>query len=72
MSWFGDFQGRRTNTRYRPDGGKGTEFVHTLNGSAMGWPRVWAAVVETHRRADGRIAVPEVLQPYLGASEVLP
>ena len=71
VSWFGDFQGRRTNTRYRPAGGKGTEFVHTLNGSAMGWPRVWAAVVETHRRADGRIDVPAVLQPYLGGVEVL-
>ena len=68
VSWFGDFQGRRTNTRFRR--GTSTEFVHTLNGSAMGWPRVWAAVVETHRREDGRIDVPEVLQPYL-RTEVL-
>ena len=72
VSWFDDFQARRTATRYRPAAGTGTEFVHTLNGSAMGWPRVWAALVETHRRADGRIAVPEVLRPYLGGAEVLP
>jgi seryl-tRNA synthetase len=72
VSWFDDFQARRTATRYRPATGTGTEFVHTLNGSAMGWPRVWAALVETHRRADGRIGVPGVLQPYLGGAEVLP
>jgi seryl-tRNA synthetase len=72
VSWFDDFQARRTNTRYRPAAGKGTELVHTLNGSAMGWPRVWAALVETHRRDDGRIAVPAVLRRYLGDAEVLP
>ena len=72
VSWFDDFQARRTATRYKPAGGKGTELVHTLNGSAMGWPRVWAAVVETHRQPDGRIAVPEVLRPYLGGAETLP
>jgi seryl-tRNA synthetase len=72
VSWFDDFQARRTNTRYRPTAGKGTELVHTLNGSAMGWPRVWAALVETHRQPDGRIAVPEVLRPYLQGAEVLP
>jgi seryl-tRNA synthetase len=72
VSWFDDFQARRTNTRYRPAGGKGTELVHTLNGSAMGWPRVWAAVVETHRQPDGRVGVPEVLRPYLGGAEALP
>jgi seryl-tRNA synthetase len=71
VSWYGDFQARRTNTRYRPSEGKGTEFVHTLNGSAMGWPRTWAALVETHRRPDGRIDVPEVLRPYLGGTEIL-
>ena len=71
VSWFDDFQARRSNTRYKPAGAKGTELVHTLNGSAMGWPRVWAATVETHRRPDGTIAVPEVLQPYLGGVDVL-
>jgi seryl-tRNA synthetase len=71
VSWYRDFQGRRSNTRYRPVEGKGTEVAHTLNGSCMGWPRTWAAVVETHRRADGRIDIPEVLQPYLGGATVL-
>lgn len=72
VSWYGDFQARRSNARYRPAEGKGTEFAHTLNGSVLGWPRVWAALVETHRQPDGRIAVPEVLRPYLGGAEMLP
>jgi seryl-tRNA synthetase len=71
VSWFDDFQARRTNTRYKPAGGKGTELVHTLNGSTMGWPRTWAATVETHRRPDGTVEVPEVLRPYLGGVDVL-
>jgi seryl-tRNA synthetase len=71
VSWYGDFQARRSNTRYRPAGGKGTEFVHTLNGSVLGWPRVWAALVETHRRPDGAIDVPDVLRPYLGGADLL-
>ena len=71
VSWYGDFQARRSNTRYRPTGEKGTEFVHTLNGSVLGWPRVWAALVETHRRTDAGIDVPAVLRPYLGGLEVL-
>ena len=51
MSWFSDYQARRANIRYRPAGGKGTELVHTLNGSALAVPRVLAALVETHRQA---------------------
>jgi len=66
VSWFGDYQARRANIRYRPEGGKGTEMVHTLNGSALAVPRVWAALVETHRQPDGSVALPEVLHPYLG------
>lgn len=65
VSWFSDYQARRASIRYRPDGGKGTELVHTLNGSALAVPRVWAAIVETHRRADGTVAVPEPLLPYM-------
>lgn len=72
VSWYGDFQARRSGARYRPTEGKGTEVLHTLNGSVLGWPRTWAALVETHRRPDGRIAVPDVLRPYLGSAEVLP
>jgi seryl-tRNA synthetase len=63
VSWFSDYQARRGNVRYRPGGG-GTAMVHTLNGSALAVPRVWAAIVETYHRADGGIDVPEALLPY--------
>lgn len=63
VSWFSDYQARRGNIRYRPGTG-GTAMVHTLNGSALAVPRVWAAIVETYHRADGGIDVPEVLLPY--------
>ncbi|MBV8690092.1 MAG: serine--tRNA ligase, partial [Actinobacteria bacterium] len=70
VSWFTDYQARRANVRYKPSGG-GTAFVHTLNGSALAVPRVWAAVVETYRQPDGSVAVPEVLLPYFrGATTV--
>ena len=65
VSWFGDYQARRANVRYRPAGQKGTQVVHTLNGSALAVPRVWAALVETHRQPDGTIVMPDVLHPYL-------
>ena len=65
VSWFGDYQARRANLRYRPASGGGTEILHTLNGSALAVPRVWAAIVEVYRRPDGTVAVPELLQPYL-------
>ena len=68
ISWFTDYQARRANIRYRPAGTKETRFVHTLNGSALAVPRVWAALVETYRRDDGSISVPEVLRPYLGGA----
>lgn len=68
ISWFGDYQARRGNIRYRPEGG-GTAMVHTLNGSALAVPRVWAAIVETYHRADGGIDVPEVLLPYFRGSD---
>lgn len=63
VSWFADYQARRGNVRYRPGTG-GTAMVHTLNGSALAVPRVWAAIVETYHRADGGIDVPEALLPY--------
>jgi seryl-tRNA synthetase len=72
VSWFGDYQARRANVRYRPEGQKGTELVHTLNGSALATPRVWAAVVETYRQLDGSVALPEVLWPYLRGHRVIP
>ncbi len=67
VSWFSDYQARRGNIRYRPGGG-GTAPVHTLNGSALAVPRVWAAIVETYHRPDGGIDVPEVLLPYFRGS----
>ena len=71
VSWFSDYQARRANVRYRPAEGNGTEVVHTLNGSALAVPRVWAALVETWRRPDGQVTVPPVLRPYLGGRELL-
>ena len=71
VSWFSDYQARRANIRYRPSGAKGTDVVHTLNGSALAVPRVWAAIVETHRQPDGSVRVPEPLLAYLrGATEI--
>jgi seryl-tRNA synthetase len=71
VSWFGDYQARRANVRYRPveGSGRGTEVAHTVNGSAMGWPRTIAAYLETHHQADGSVAVVEPLRPYLGGIE---
>jgi seryl-tRNA synthetase len=71
VSWFSDYQARRANIRFRRHGEKGTEIAHTLNGSALAVPRVWAAVVETHRQPDGSVKLPEVLHPYFrGATEI--
>lgn len=64
-SWFGDYQARRANIRYRPSGGGSPLNVHTLNGSALAVPRVWAAIVETYRQPDGGVALPEALHPYM-------
>ena len=74
VSWFSDYQARRANIRYRPldETGrpvKGTEFVHTLNGSALAVPRVWAAIVENYRNPDGSVTVPEALRPYMRGIE---
>jgi len=72
VSWFGDYQARRANVRWKAAGEKGTQVCHTVNGSAMGWPRTVAAVLETHRRPDGSIAIPEVLQARLGGATHIP
>jgi seryl-tRNA synthetase len=66
VSWFADYQARRANVRYRPQGGGQPVLVHTLNGSALAWPRIWAALVETGRQEDGSVLLPEVLGPYFG------
>ncbi len=64
-----DFQARRMAARYRPEGQKGTAFVHTLNGSGVAVGRALIAVLETHQQADGSVAIPEVLRPYMGGAE---
>lgn len=66
-----DFQARRMNARYRPEGEKGTRFVHTLNGSALAVGRTLVAVLENYQQEDGSVAVPAVLQPYLGGLTLL-
>jgi seryl-tRNA synthetase len=62
----GDFQARRMSARYKPKQGKGTNFVHTLNGSGLAVGRTLIAVMENYQLADGGFAIPEALQPYMG------
>lgn len=63
---FRDFQARRGNIRFKETGQKGTQFVHTLNGSGLAVGRTMAAVLENYQQPDGSVKIPEVLQPYLG------
>ncbi len=67
---FEDFQARRANIRYKPAGGKGTELVHTLNGSALAVGRTLVAILENYQQADGSVLVPEALRRYVGADRV--
>ena len=67
----GDFQARRMNARYRPEGEKKAQFVHTLNGSGLAIGRTMVAILENYQQADGSISVPEALQPYMGGCEVI-
>ena len=71
VSWFGDYQARRGDIRFRTTGEKGTTIANTLNGSALAVPRVWAAIVENYLQADGTVAVPEVLQRYMRGLTVI-
>jgi seryl-tRNA synthetase len=66
VSWFRDYQARRANVRFRPAGGGPLQLVHTVNGSALAWPRIWAALVESGRQEDGTVLLPEALAPYVG------
>ena len=73
VSWFSDYQARRADIRFKRTGQKGTEIAHTLNGSALAVPRVWAAICENHRQPDGTVAIPKVLHPYMrGATVIAP
>ncbi len=65
-STFTDFQARRANIRYRPAPGEKPRHVHTLNGSALAFPRAIIAILEHYQRPDGTVTVPEALRPYLG------
>jgi seryl-tRNA synthetase len=65
------FQARRANIKYRPNGQKKAQFVHTLNGSGLALPRVMIAVLENYQQADGSVVVPDVLRPYMGGLEVI-
>jgi seryl-tRNA synthetase len=67
----GDFQARRMNARYRPRGERTTRFVHTLNGSGLAVGRTLVALLENYQRADGSVAVPDVLVPYMGGRAVI-
>ncbi|MDM8010182.1 MAG: serine--tRNA ligase [Parasphingorhabdus sp.] len=72
ISNCGDFQARRMNTRFRPEGEeKGTRFVHTLNGSGLAVGRTLVAVLENYQQADGSVVIPSVLRPYMGGIEKL-
>ncbi|GGF51511.1 serine--tRNA ligase [Terasakiella brassicae] len=70
-STTGDFQARRMKARYRAEGEKKPQFVHTLNGSGLAVGRCLVAVLENYQQADGSVIVPEVLRPYMGGLEVI-
>jgi seryl-tRNA synthetase len=67
----GDFQARRMDARFRPAGQKGTRFVHTLNGSGIAVGRALIAVMENYQQADGSVAVPAALRPYMGGTQAI-
>jgi len=66
---FEDFQARRMNLRYKGADGK-NKFCHTLNGSGLALPRLFAALIENFQQSDGSIRIPEKLQSYFGGSEI--
>jgi seryl-tRNA synthetase len=67
----GDFQARRAGIKYRPNGEKGSRFLHTINGSGLGLPRTMIGVLENNQQADGSVKVPEVLKPWMGGVDVI-
>jgi seryl-tRNA synthetase len=67
---FESFQARRASIRYKTEGKKGSEFVHTLNGSGLAVGRTWVAIVENYQQADGSVVIPEALRPYMGAEKI--
>ena len=71
VSWFGDYQARRADIRFKVPGEKGTTVANTLNGSALAVPRVWAAIIENFRQPDGSVTVPAALHKYMRGIEVI-
>jgi len=69
---FEAFQARRANIRFRPEGKGKSEFVHTLNGSALAVGRTWVAIVENYQQVDGSVVIPEALRPYMGVERITP
>jgi len=69
---FEAYQARRANIRWKPDGGKKTELVHTLNGSGLAVGRTWLAILENYQQADGSVVIPEALRPYMGTDRITP
>jgi len=72
VSWYRDYQARRAGVRYRPVSGGPPVLVHTVNGSALAWPRIWAALVESGRLPDGTVRLPECLAPWFGEPVIGP
>ena len=68
----GDYQSRRMGGRYRPKEGKGTRFLHTLNGSALAVGRTLVAVLENYQNEDGSVTIPEALRSYMGGMTTIP
>jgi len=67
---FEDFQARRANIRFKREGKKGTEFVHTLNGSSLAVGRTVVAILENYQQKDGSVIIPEALRPYMGVEVI--
>jgi seryl-tRNA synthetase len=68
---FEAYQARRANIRWRPEGSKRNEFVHTLNGSGLAIGRTWLAIVENYQQADGTVIIPQALRPYIGEERIV-
>jgi seryl-tRNA synthetase len=68
---FQDFQARRANIRYRPEGGGKPQFVHTINGSGLALVRTVSALLEVYQQADGRVRVPPALRPFMDGQEII-
>ena len=68
VSWFRDYQARGPTCATGPAGGGARQLVHTVNGSALAWPRIWAALVENGRQDDGTVCCPNAWRPTSAAS----